>query len=60
MVTIKKHAIVLHSRAKLFELVDLVEEYPNFLPWCGDTKVIARTDKITRATIQINYKGVKQ
>ena len=60
MVTIKKHAIVLHSRAKLFELEDLVEEYPNFLPWCGDTKVIARTDKITRATIQINYKGVKQ
>ena len=60
MVTIKKNAIVPHSRVKLFTLVDLVEEYPNFLPWCGDAKVIARTDKITRATILINFKGVKQ
>ena len=60
MVTIKKHAIVLHPRAKLFELVDRVEDYPNFLPWCGASKVLARTDEITRATILISYKGVKQ
>jgi len=60
MVTIKKNAIVPHSNAKIFELVDRVEDYPDFLPWCGDTKVIARTDKITRATILINYKGIKQ
>ncbi|MDB4042108.1 type II toxin-antitoxin system RatA family toxin [Methylophilaceae bacterium] len=60
MVTIKRHAIVLHPRAKLFKLVDQVEDYPDFLPWCGETKVLARTDEITRATILINYKGVKQ
>ena len=60
MVTIKKHAIVLHPRAKLFELVDRVEDYPNFLPWCGASKVLARTDEITRATILISFKGVKQ
>ena len=60
MVTIKKNAIVPHSSAKLFELVDNVEDYPDFLPWCGDAKVIARTNEITRATILINYKGVKQ
>jgi ribosome-associated toxin RatA of RatAB toxin-antitoxin module len=60
MVTIKKIAIVPHPSAKLFELVDNVEDYPDFLPWCGDAKVIARTNEITRATILINYKGVKQ
>jgi len=60
MVTIKRHAIVLHPRVKLFKLVDQVEDYPDFLPWCGETKVLARTDEITRATILINYKGVKQ
>ena len=60
MVTIKRHAIVLHPRVKLFKLVDQVEDYPDFLPWCGETKVLARTDETTRATILINYKGVKQ
>ena len=60
MITIKKHAIVLHSREKMFNLVDQVEDYPNFLPWCGSTKVIERTEKLTKATILINYRNVKQ
>ena len=60
MVTIKKHAIVLHPRARLFELVDRVEDYPSFLPWCGDTQVLERTETITRATILIHYGGIKQ
>jgi len=60
MVTIKKHALVFHSREKMFNLVDQVEDYPNFLPWCGSTKVIERTEKLTKATILINYRNVKQ
>jgi ribosome-associated toxin RatA of RatAB toxin-antitoxin module len=60
MVTIKKHALVFHSREKMFTLVDQVEDYPNFLPWCSKTKIIERTEKITKATILINYHNVKQ
>ena len=60
MVTIKKHALVFHSRKKMFNLVDQVEDYPNFLPWCGKTEIIERTKKITKATILINYHNVKQ
>jgi len=60
MITIKKHALVFHSREKMFGLVDQVEDYPNFLPWCDKTKVIERTEKITKATILINYHNVKQ
>jgi len=60
MVTIKKHALVFHSREKMFSLVDQVEDYPNFLPWCGNSKVIKRTKKLTKATILINYHNVKQ
>ncbi|MDC1011579.1 ubiquinone-binding protein, partial [Methylophilaceae bacterium] len=37
MFTIKKQAIVFHSKERMFELVDQVEEYPTFLPWCGET-----------------------
>jgi ribosome-associated toxin RatA of RatAB toxin-antitoxin module len=60
MITIKKHALVFHSREKMFGLVDRVEDYPNFLPWCGKTKIIERTEKLTKATILINYHNVKQ
>lgn len=60
MITIKKNAIVLHSCEKMFALVDQVEQYPEFLPWCGQVEVIKRTDKITCAAIQINYHGIKQ
>ena len=60
MVTIKKNALVFHSREKMFTLVDKVEDYPNFLSWCGKTEVIERTEKITKATILINYHNVKQ
>ena len=60
MITIKKHALVFHSREKMFSLVDKVEDYPNFLPWCDKTKIIERTEKLTKATILINYHNVKQ
>jgi ribosome-associated toxin RatA of RatAB toxin-antitoxin module len=60
MITIKKHALVLHNKEKMFTLVDRVEDYPNFLPWCSKTEVIKRSEKITKATILINYHNVKQ
>ena len=60
MITIKKNALVFHSREKMFTLVDQVEDYPNFLSWCGKAEVIERTEKITKATILINYHNVKQ
>ena len=60
MFTIKKQAIVFHSKERMFELVDKVEDYPTFLPWCGETKVLARDQDITRARINIRFKGIKQ
>lgn len=57
---INKSAFVFFSQKKIFQLVDDVEHYPEFLPWCGGSKVIKRTEEITEATIEINFKGVKQ
>ena len=44
----------------MFALVDQVEDYPVFLPWCGGTEVKRRDALITVATIHIDYMGVKQ
>ena len=57
---IHKSAIVLHSAQKMFQLVDSVENYPQFLPWCGSTQIIERDNDKTIASIEINYKGIKQ
>ena len=60
MHNIHKSAIVLHSAQKMFELVDSVENYPQFLPWCGSTQIIERDNNKTIASIEINYKGIRQ
>ena len=60
MHNIHKSAIVLHSAQKIFQLVDSVENYPQFLPWCGSTQIIKRDNDKTIASIEINYKGIRQ
>ena len=60
MHNIHKSAIVLHPAQKMFQLVDSVENYPRFLPWCGSTQIIERDNDQTIASIEINYKGIRQ
>ncbi|MBV8465049.1 MAG: type II toxin-antitoxin system RatA family toxin [Burkholderiales bacterium] len=43
----------------MFELVDRVEDYPRFLPWCGDTEVHLRDADWTIASVGIDYLGLK-
>lgn len=59
MPLVEKSALVAHTPAEMFELVDRVEEYPKFLPWCGGTELHERTADRTVATIRINYHGLK-
>ena len=44
----------------MFALVDAVEDYPRFLPWCGASRVIHRDEAVTRASLLIDYHGVRQ
>ena len=60
MQNINKSAIVLHPVKKMFQLVDTVENYPQFLPWCGSTQIIERDNNKTIASIEINFKGIRQ
>lgn len=60
MPEVNRTVLVGFTPEQMFGLVDAVEEYPKFLPWCGGTKLIYRDDQILRATIQINYHGIKQ
>lgn len=41
-------------------LVEDVEAYPAFLPWCGGSAVISRDDTVTVASVTIHFHGVRQ
>ena len=59
MAEIEKSVLVNHSASQMFALVDAVEDYPKFLPWCGGSSVTAHSGDVTHATIKINYLHVK-
>lgn len=57
---VSRSALVQFSAGEMFSLVDDIERYPEFLPWCAGTTVTLRDGAMTRATIQINYHGIRQ
>jgi ribosome-associated toxin RatA of RatAB toxin-antitoxin module len=59
MPTVTKSVLVARSAGTMFALVDDVEHYPEFLPWCRSTTVFERTDEITRARLDIDYRGLR-
>ena len=60
MAVVEKSVLVGHSARQMFELVDQVEHYPRFLPWCGGTEVKSRDAQTTVASINIDYLSVRQ
>ena len=60
MAQVIKSVLVAQSAQRMFELVDAVEKYSEFLPWCGGSECNFRDDRITRATLHINYRGIRQ
>ncbi|HEY0269028.1 MAG TPA: type II toxin-antitoxin system RatA family toxin [Methyloradius sp.] len=60
MAHVEKTVLVNFSDAQMYALVDTVEKYPEFLPWCGGIDLIQRDEATTTATIHIDYHGIKQ
>ena len=60
MIRVEQAVLVPHSAERMFQLVDDVASYPKFLPWCGGTEIKTKDEKITEATIKIDFHGIKQ
>jgi len=52
---VKHSALVSKPPAVLFALINDIESYPQFLPWCTHSKVVSRSEREIVATV-----GVKQ
>lgn len=60
MAVIDRSALVAYSDAQMFALVDDIESYPFFLPWCDGASVHARNDNVVEASIDISSMGVRK
>ncbi|MCW8856500.1 MAG: type II toxin-antitoxin system RatA family toxin [Kangiella sp.] len=57
MKTIRRQALLPFSAKQMFDLVDDIEKYPEFLPNCNDAKVLERTDDTVTATLSVAKGG---
>ena len=59
MECVKKSVLVPHSASQMYELVDRVEDYPVFLPWCAGARVLATRPGGKTARLDIDFRGVR-
>ena len=55
-----RSALVGHSATDMYLLVEDIESYPEFLPWCRSTRVPAREAGRTLAVLTVGVKGIHQ
>ena len=60
MPSVKKSVLVQHSALQMFDLVDQVERYCDFLPWCAAAEVLEREPGRTVAKLTLAVPGVRQ
>jgi ribosome-associated toxin RatA of RatAB toxin-antitoxin module len=60
MALVEKTVLVARSAEQMFNLVDRVEDYPRFLPWCGGASVTELDETRVHATVHIDYLHLKQ
>lgn len=60
MTLIQKSALVKFSAQRMFELVNDIELYPEFLPWCSGSRILSRQDDVVEAELIISKGGFKK
>lgn len=60
MTSITRSALVMYSAEQMYNLVNDVESYPQFLPGCAATELISQTDEELVASLTISKVGVNQ
>ncbi len=55
-----KSAVVRYSSKEMFDLVNDVDSYQNFLPWCGGSRVLQRQGDTAKAQVDIAHGGIRK
>ena len=57
---IHKQASVRYSRGQMFALVNDIESYPEFLPWCTASRIIKKDQAALTASVSIAVGRIRQ
>ena len=54
MPLISRQSLVMYSPAEMYDLVNDIKAYPEFLPWCRSSRVISATEDVIEASVEIS------
>jgi ribosome-associated toxin RatA of RatAB toxin-antitoxin module len=57
---ISKSAIVPYSCEQMYQLVNQIDKYPQFLNWCSSADILNQTEQEITASVSINKNTFKQ
>lgn len=60
MTVVQKSALVKYSARQMFDLVNDIEAYPQFLPWCAASRIIKREGDTVDAELTISKGGFQK
>ncbi len=60
MKTVNKSVLIWYSAAEMFALVTDIASYPQFLPWCDQSAVLAQDPHGMTAKVGLSMAGLKQ
>jgi ribosome-associated toxin RatA of RatAB toxin-antitoxin module len=59
MTSISRSALVMHSAQQMFDLVNDVQAYPDFLPGCSAVSILSQSDTELKASLTLSKVGVE-
>ena len=62
MRTVKRSALVPYSTVQMYDIINDIEGYPSFLPWCVDSEVLfaSETEQVARLDLARGGLSLKQ
>ena len=57
MTTITRKLLVLYTPEQMYNLINDVEAYPSFLPWCNGSKIISESEDVIAASLDLAKGG---
>jgi ribosome-associated toxin RatA of RatAB toxin-antitoxin module len=60
MAQVSRSALLMYSAQEMYQLVNNVDAYPEFLPGCTETKVLVDEPNLMRASIKVSKAGIGQ
>ena len=49
-----------YTEEQIFNLVADIDKYPEFLPWCVDTRILRQEENLIYADLMVGFKWVRE